>query len=112
MTQICLVLVLQYGGGCAILSPMNTKAYKLPPRFYLDHVARDCGKSGKVVHSTKNYLIVELDSVALDDLLTDALYYVECADTFDPPLNGLVASAKATIKAINQSKGSVNGTTA
>ena len=81
--------------------PMNTtKTYTLPPRFYLDHVARDCGNSGKVVRSTKNYLIVELDSIALDDLLTDALYYVECADTFDPPMPALIASAKATIKRI------------
>ena len=54
---------------------MNTpNTYKLPPRFYLDHIARDCGKSGKVVRSTKNYIIVELDADALDDLLSDALY--------------------------------------
>ena len=81
--------------------PMKTEnTYKIPPRFYLDHVARDCGNSGKVVRSTKNYLIVELDSKALDDLLTDALYYVECADTFDPPIPGLIASARATLKRI------------
>ena len=80
----------------------TTHTYKIPPRFYLDHVARDCGKSGKVVRNTKNYLIVELDSVALDDLLTDALYYVECADTFDPPIPGLISSARATINAIQK----------
>lgn len=80
----------------------NTHTYKIPPRFYLDHLARDCGKSGKVVRSTKNYLIVELDYQALDDLLTDALYYVECADTFDPPLTGLISSARATINALNK----------
>ena len=103
VTCFVVVLVLQNGGGCAILAPMNT--YKIPSRFYLDHLARDCGKGGKVVRSTKNYLIVELSNEALDDLMTDASYYVECSDTFDPPLTGLVASAKATIKAINQSKG-------
>lgn len=81
---------------------MNTNTYKIPPRFYLDHLARDCGKSGKVVRSTKNYLIVELDAVALDDLLTDALYYVECADTFDPSIPGLISSARATINALNK----------
>ena len=80
---------------------MNTeKTYKIPPRFYLDHLARGCGESGKVIRTTKNHLIVELDAVALDDLLTDALYYVECADTFDPPITGLIASARATVKAI------------
>jgi hypothetical protein len=82
---------------------MNTAhTFKIPPRFYLDHIARDCGKSGKVVRSTKNYIIVELDADALDDLLTDALYYVECADTFCPPMPALVSSAKATINAINR----------
>jgi hypothetical protein len=82
---------------------MNTpNTYKLPPRFYLDHIARDCGQSGKVVRSTRNYIIVELDTNALDDLLTDALYYVECADTFDPPIPGLIASARATINRIKE----------
>ena len=82
---------------------MNTaNTYRIPPRFYLDHLARDCGKSGKLVRSTKNYLIVKLDADALDDLLSDALYYIECADTFDPPITGLVNSARATINAINK----------
>ena len=86
-----------------IVRHMNTsKSYKIPPRFYLDHVARGCGESGKIVHSTKNYLIVELDDQALDDLLSDALYYIECADTFDPPLTGLISSARATVKKIGE----------
>lgn len=80
----------------------TTSTHKIPPRFYLDHIARDCGKSGKVVRSNKKYIIVELDAEALDDLLTDALYYIECADTFCPPMPALVASAKATINAINK----------
>ena len=82
---------------------MNTpNTYKIPPRFYLDHVARGCGETGKVVRSTNNSLTVELDPRALDDLLSDALYYIECADTFDPPMPALIASAKATINAINK----------
>ena len=86
---------------CGIVRDMNTaKTYRIPPRFYLDHVARGCGETGKIVHSTKNYLIVELDRQALDDLTSDALYYVECADTFDPPLTGLISSARATLRRI------------
>ena len=76
------------------------KTYKIPPRFYLDHLARDCGKSGKIVKQNNKHIIVELDVIALDDLVSDALYYIECADTFDPPITGLIASARATLKAI------------
>jgi hypothetical protein len=79
---------------------MNKETYKIPTRFYLDHLARDCGNSGKIVKQKSNYLIVELDALALDDLISDALYYIECADTFDPPMTGLIASARATLKAI------------
>jgi hypothetical protein len=85
---------------------MNTErhTYRIPPRFYLDHLARSCGDSGKIVKQSTTYLIVELDTVALDDLISDALYYVECADTFDPPMTGLIASARATLKAIKENK--------
>lgn len=79
---------------------MNTKSYKVPAKFYRDHIGRDCGQSGKVVQRTKNYYIVELDQLAYEDLLSDCLYYIECADQFDPRLPGLVASAKATAKAL------------
>jgi hypothetical protein len=80
----------------------TANTYKIPPRFYLDHVARGCGETGKIVRSTNNSLTVELDTQALDDLLSDALYYVECADTFDPPIPGLIASARATIKKLKE----------
>ncbi len=74
---------------------------KLPARFYLDHRARDCGESGKIVHSTKNYIIVELDAAALDDLIGDADYYasLEHADFYQN--KGVCLSARATVKAIN-----------
>ena len=79
---------------------MNTKTYKVPAKFYRDHIGRDCGQSGKVVQSTKNYYLVELDQLAYDDLLSDALYYIEIADFLDPRMPALVASAKATAKAL------------
>ena len=76
--------------------------YKIPPRFYFDHLSRECGKSGKIVRSTKNYLIVELDDIALNDLLSDASYYSESGDISDPSIRGLITSARATIKALNK----------
>lgn len=76
--------------------------YKIPPRFYFDHLARECGKSGKIVSSAKNYLIVELDDIALSDLLSDASYYSESNDISDPSIRGLVTSARATLRAIDK----------
>ena len=78
------------------------KTYKIPPKFYLDHRARGCGDSGKVLKATKTYLIVELDQLAYDDLLSDALYYVEIADTLSPAMPSLIASARAIIKQLTK----------
>lgn len=76
------------------------RTVKIPPVFYFDHLARECGKSGVIVKSMKSYLIVDLDEVAFEDLRSDASYYYECADQFDPPMRGLAASAKATLRAL------------
>ena len=75
---------------------------KLPARFYLDHRARDCGESGKVLLRTNNYVIVELDDLALDDLLSDADYYAsfERGSEDFRENQGVCLSARATIKAI------------
>jgi hypothetical protein len=74
---------------------------KLPKRFYLDHRARECGESGLVVSSTNNYIIVELDTVALDDLLSDAIYYASLQNEDYRENRGVCLSARATVKAIN-----------
>lgn len=75
---------------------------KLPKRFYADHRARDCGQSGKVVHSTKNFVTVELDDVAFEDLKSDADYYASF-DGEDFHINrGVCLSARATLKALAQ----------
>jgi hypothetical protein len=73
---------------------------KIPARFYLDHRARDCGESGKIVCSTKNYVIVELDSAALDDLIGDADYYASLEGADFQENKGVCLSARATLKAI------------
>ena len=79
---------------------------KLPAKFYLDHRARDCGESGKIVRSTKNYIIVELDAAALDDLLSDADYYASLQGDDFHENKGVCLSARATVTAItNQLEG-------
>ena len=74
---------------------------KLPKRFYLDHRARECGESGLIVSSTNNYVIVELDPIALDDLIGDADYYASLRETDFHQNKGVCLSARATVKAIN-----------
>lgn len=74
---------------------------KVPARFYLDHRARDCGESGKVVSSNKNYVVVELDSISLEDLLSDADYYASFEGEDFRENKGVCLSARATLKVIN-----------
>lgn len=74
---------------------------KLPNYFYADHRARECGASGKVISNTASYTIVELDDTALADLISDADYYASFMGSDFHNNRGLVLSARATIKAIN-----------
>lgn len=80
----------------------STVTVKLPPRFYDDHRSRDCGSTGRVVRAVKSYTVVELDSVAYDDLLSDAECYAEgygyTAYDGDPFMLAIVRSAVATLK--------------
>ena len=73
-----------------------TKTYRLPPRFYWDHVERDCA-GGTLIRETKTYVEVALDRESYDDLLSDARYYSD-ASQFDSHYRGLCASARATAK--------------
>lgn len=74
---------------------------KIPALFYMDHRARECGATGKLVSSTKNYVIVELDSIALEDLVSDADYYGSLSREDFRENKGVCLSARATLKAIN-----------
>lgn len=76
----------------------STITIDLPPRFYDDHRSRDCGESGVVVKETKRFVRVTLDTVAYDDLKSDARYYADMYGDVDPNLFGVVASARATLK--------------
>ena len=75
-----------------------TKTYRLPKRFYDDHIERDC-LEGVFVRETKSHIYIELDSEEYGDLLSDADYYSD-ASQFEPDMMGLVSSARATYSAL------------
>jgi hypothetical protein len=68
----------------------------LPPRFYDDHVARDC-HPGVVVRRMKSGVRVVVDAAAFDDLLSDARYYCDAAEWGSEYL-GLAASARGAVR--------------
>lgn len=93
-----------YNRGMTTNQATQLKTYRLPPRFYYDHISRDLPETGvstKLRGSTAHTLLVEMDASAYADLLSDADYYSE-GSQFDPPLPGLVRSAKATVEALRQ----------
>jgi hypothetical protein len=76
--------------------------YKLPRRFYDDHVYRDFW-GGEIVSSTKQSVTVELDREAYDELLSDASFYASMGEgEFERHLSGVVKSAAATVKALTK----------
>jgi len=84
---------------------MSEVTVLVPSRFYYDHQGRDL-PSGKVIKQYANGKVnVVLSQEELNDLLSDAEYYSECADQFGQEYQGLCKSAKATVKAINQQTG-------
>jgi len=73
---------------------------QLPPRFYWDHVYRDL-PAGVVVSETKRYVRVELTRDEYDDLLSDAKHYAYSMGVGGFDDRGLIASARATVKALD-----------
>jgi len=84
---------------------MSKVTIVVPSRFYYDHRDRDL-PSGKVIKEYANGKVnVVLSHSELNDLLSDAEYYAECADQFGTEYQGLCKSAKATVKAIKEQTG-------
>jgi hypothetical protein len=80
------------------------QAIRIPKRFYNDHVARDL-KAPAVIRKTKQHYIIDATpSSAFDELLSDALFYADGDasgfDMSDPDIRGIVASARATARAL------------
>lgn len=80
---------------------MTTRTYRLPPAFYEDHRSRDNGETGRIIGETKRHTIAELDAQAWLDLHSDATLYSEyTVRDLGPEFFGLIASAKATLRAL------------
>jgi len=74
-------------------------AYRLPPLFYDDHVARDL-PAGTVVKRNPRAVYVVLTAAELKEMKSDANHYATSMKDagFDNP--GMITSAKATLKAL------------
>lgn len=82
----------------ATTEPHRT-TFRLPPRFYEDHVARDL-PAGELVRETSKAVIVRLSEEERSELRDDAHHYAtEREYRRDYP--GLVASARATLRALD-----------
>ena len=76
---------------------------KVPTRFYQDH----CDRSNDIkelisaiIKSSGNYVVVDLSNDQINELWSDAEYYAEGVDY--PELQGVMKSARATIKALKK----------
>lgn len=74
---------------------------RIPKRFLDDHAERDLD-TPKIERSTSTHYWVNTEDPALDELVSDAEHYAEGGvSTIDfPHLLGIVASAKATLRAL------------
>lgn len=80
------------------------KVYQVPATFFQDHVDRHNNPSElieRVQKSSGNKIHVRLTDDQVDGLHSDAAYYAEGGDDFDPNLKGVVKSAQATVRALN-----------
>lgn len=79
-----------------------TNLIKLPKRFFDDHSERDF-ETPTIIKETKSHYWVDKHDPNMDELISDANYYVDMADmgAWDRYLFGIVQSARATLKAIN-----------
>lgn len=76
---------------------MASKVYTVPATFYLDHLGRDCGQTGKIIRETQTRITVELDDEAYKDLFSDADYYWDCRHDLDMCRPAIIQSAKRTL---------------
>jgi len=80
---------------------MDSKVYKLPARFTQDHIERDLLDDERVVRWTREHAFVALTDDEWCEFESDADYYAT-GTGFHPEYRGLIASARATLKALRQ----------
>jgi hypothetical protein len=83
---------------------MAARTYRLPPAFYHDHVARDL-PGGRIVRETRRHVFVELELEELEELLDDARHYAYSMAVGGFEGYGLIASARATVRALEGTEG-------
>jgi hypothetical protein len=81
--------------------PPQGNVYRVPGAFYEDHAARDL-PAGTLLRHAGRQAVVQLDAESYAELLSDAQHYA--TQDWDSPseMRGLVASAKATVKALRK----------
>lgn len=73
----------------------------IPPRFWHDHALRADDWPGTVVRESTRGVVVLLTAEQEADLAADARFYAESdPGWFGPAARGLVASARATLRAL------------
>lgn len=86
------------------------RTYKVPGRFFEDHMTRRFREGVWRDHDRNanerwvgRYVYVTMTAQQVDELLCDAEHYAEGGGGFDPEYRGLIASARATVKALSGS---------
>jgi hypothetical protein len=87
---------------------MKTTTYKIPGRFFEDHLNRFYGEGAWESHDRQTekwsgrYVTVALTDDQFSELLSDAEFYAEGGGGFDPEYRGLMRSAEATVRALTR----------
>ena len=77
------------------------KTYRIPKRYYNDHVECDCEAPEILKETKQHYFISAEETRELLELRSRALFYISEGPYMDwPVVSGIVASARATIKVI------------
>ena len=86
----------------------DTKAIRVPAKFFNDHEERDCEPYCTPVKRTSRFVWLRPDDEGLDELLDDAKHYAEPGQFKEWGREnygrGIVRSAAATVAAIQQSR--------
>tara|TARA_S200002703_G_scaffold64185_1_gene55558 strand:- start:587 stop:904 length:318 start_codon:yes stop_codon:yes gene_type:complete len=84
---------------------MMTNTYKIPKRYYIDHVECDC-EAPAIIKETKHHYFISADETPeMAELRSRAQYYVDMGiggGGLDSSCLGIVASARATLKIIGE----------
>lgn len=82
------------------------KTYRIPKRYYNDHVECDC-EAPEILEETKTHYIISAEETPeLLELRSRALFYVDEGPYMTNNCFGIVASARATIKVIGEKEAS------